>query len=234
MTDISILDDVTVELVQSVGDDAMICRAARVSTLGAASVETSEAEGLINFLMRGRHGSPFEHASLTYLIKAPIFTWREHMRHRIGHSYNEQSGRYMELSPEFYIPREDRPLVQVGKAGAYSFVPGNELQYEVAKTQMEAAYNEAWTAYQTMLKHGIAKEVARMVLPVGIFSSAYVTVNPRSLMAFLSLRTKDDGSLFPSFPQAEIEYVAKKMEAIFKGLFPLTHAAFIRNQRVAP
>ena len=105
--------------------------AARVSTQGEKTLESAQDEeldaprskGLINFLMRDRHGSPFEHNSMTFYVQAPIFVFREFMRHRIA-SYNEESGRYRELRPVFYVPGPDRNLVQIGKTGAYEFIPG--------------------------------------------------------------------------------------------------------------
>ena len=87
---------------------------------------------------------------------------------------------------------------------------------------------------QRMLDAGVAREVARIVLPLNIFSSMYVTMNARALMNFLSLRTKREGSHFPSFPQREIEMCAEKMESIWTELMPLTHAAFNANGRVSP
>ncbi|QWY82400.1 ThyX-like thymidylate synthase [Gordonia phage Aflac] len=226
--------ELEVQLVQHAGDDQMICQAARVSTLGAASLETDESSGLINFLAKNRHGSPFEHGLMTFRITAPIFVWREFMRHRIGFSYNEQSGRYMEMDVNCYIPDRSRNLVQVGKAGAYTFEPGTDAQYELAIEQMALAYDQAWASYHAMLDGGIAKEVARVVLPVATYSTAYVTCNPRSLMSFLSLRTIHPDSMFPSFPQKEISEVADKMEDIFAELFPITHNAFVLGGRVSP
>ncbi|QGJ88050.1 ThyX-like thymidylate synthase [Gordonia phage Avazak] len=226
--------DLVVDLVQSSGSDEMICQAARVSTLGVESLDTEESAGLINFLMKNRHGSPFEHGMTTFRITAPIFVWREFMRHRIGFSYNEQSGRYMELDALAYIPPIERPLVQIGKAGAYEFVQGMADQYEIAIKELCKSYDQAWSSYHTMLDAGIAKEIARICLPVATYSTAYVTCNPRSLMSFLSLRTKHEGSTFPSYPQYEINAVANQMEAIFAELFPTTHAAFNKNGRVSP
>lgn len=226
--------DVSATLVQSAGSDEFICKAARVSTLGTESLDTYEAKGLINFLAKNRHGSPFEHGTMTFLIEAPIFVAREFMRHRIGWSYNEESGRYKELDGVFYLPASSRPLQQVGKTGAYEFVEGTLAQKLVTGAHFAAAYYEAYEAYQTMLKNGVAKEVARMVLPVGTFTSFYATCNPRSLMAFLSLRTKVEDSMFPSYPQREIEMVAEQMEEQFAFLFPLTHDSFNKNGRVAP
>jgi thymidylate synthase (FAD) len=223
-----------VDLIEHAGSDQLICRAARVSTLGAASLETKESDGLINFLMKNRHGSPFEHGYMCFRITAPIFVWREFMRHRIGFSYNEQSGRYMELEPEFYVPPPERALEQVGKPGHYEFVPGSKEMYDAVFRELKMQYKGAWSSYQIMLGDGIAKEVARICLPVGIYSTAYVSCNPRSIMSFLSLRTKDPASTFPSFPQWEINQVADLIEDQFQVYFPGTHAAFHANGRVSP
>jgi thymidylate synthase (FAD) len=207
----------SVELVKSSASDADVIWAARVSTAGDKSLEdvgadAAKSEGLINYLARERHGSPFEHTSMTFFISAPIFVFREFMRHRIA-SYNEESGRYRELKPVFYIPSKERKLVQIGKAGAYTFVDGTADQFEIA---------------------GVAREVARAVLPVTLYSSMYVTMNARALMNFLSLRTAREGSHFPSYPQREIEMVAEKMEAHFAKLMPITYGAFQKSGRIAP
>jgi thymidylate synthase (FAD) len=155
------------------------------------------------------------------------------MRHRIA-SYNEESGRYRELRPVFYVPGPERKLVQEGKPGAYDFVDGTPEQHRITVEQTKAACEGAYAAYQAMLDAGVAREVARTVLPVGTYSSMYVTMNARSLMNFLSLRTKRPDAAFPSFPQREIEMVAEAMEDYWAELMPLTHAAFERNGRVAP
>jgi thymidylate synthase (FAD) len=216
------------------GSDAKICQAARVSTVGSAAAVTKEAKGLINYLMKGRHGSPFEHGQMSFLVEAPIFVAREFMRHRIGWSFNETSGRYRELEPVFYMPPAHRPLVQVGKAGEYSFEHGTEQQYLSVEHSFGVIYRAAYSHYQQMLSDGVAREVARSVLPVGMFTSFYATANPRSLMHFLSLRTKSEFATFPSFPQEEIERVAMDMEAAFAEHFPLTWEAFLENGRVCP
>lgn len=234
MTTIDIRNDFDVELVDYMGNDELICKAARVSTLGAASIETEESKGLINFLVGNRHGSPFEHGTMTFRISAPIFVWREFMRHRIGFSYNEESGRYKVLDPMFYVPPQDRNLIQVGKPGHYRFEPGTFEQSREVMDSLVKSYYRAWESYTEMLDDGIAKEVARMCLPVATYSTAYVTCNPRSMMSFLSLRTKHEESTFPSFPQWEINQVATQMEEIFEGLFPLTWEAFTNNGRVSP
>ncbi len=230
--------DVTVELVRGAASDADVVFAARVSTAGEQSLEDlsaspGEFRGLINFLLRERHGSPFEHNSMTFFVQAPIFVWREHMRHRIA-SYNEESGRYRELRPVFYVPDRSRNVVQVGKTGHYEFLAGTDDQYALIDEEMKAACTQSYAAYQRMLESGVAREVARMVLPVSIYSSAYVTMNARALMNFLSLRRKAEGSQFPSYPQREIEMVAERYEEEWARLMPLTHAAFVAAGRVAP
>jgi thymidylate synthase (FAD) len=132
------------------------------------------------------------------------------------------------------VPGPERRLVQIGKAGAYEFVEGTAEQFDVVTEQTKHACEVAYDSYQKMLDAGIAREVARIVLPVTIYSSAYVTMNARAMMNFLSLRRKVEGSHFPSFPQREIEMVAEKYEEEFARIMPLTHAAFVANGRVAP
>jgi thymidylate synthase (FAD) len=237
-TEVEFRSDVEVELVRSSASDSDVLFAARVSTKGEQSLEdvgadASRSSGLINFLMRDRHGSPFEHNSMTFYVSAPIFVFREFMRHRIA-SYNEESGRYRELRPVFYVPGPERRLVQIGKPGAYDFVEGSREQYELVTSQTRSVCREAYAAYQRMLDAGVAREVARIVLPVSIFSTMYVTMNARSLMNFLSLCTKRDDAHFKSFPQREIEMVAERMETEWASLMPVTHAAFENNGRVAP
>ncbi|WP_020122622.1 FAD-dependent thymidylate synthase [Streptomyces canus] len=236
---IELRDDVTVELVKHSAADSDVLFAARVSTVGEQSLDElnkdpERSKGLINYLMRDRHGSPFEHNSMTFFISAPILVFREFMRHRVGWSYNEESGRYRELQPVFYIPGPDRKLVQQGRPGKYVFVEGTPEQHESVANAMNESYRQAYRAYQDMLAQGVAREVARSVLPVGLFSSMYATCNARSLMHFLGLRTQHEQAKVPSFPQREIEMVGEKMEAEWAKLMPLTYAAFNANGRVAP
>lgn len=244
MSEIKFRSDVTVELVRSSASDSDVLFAARVSTQGeqtleaaAARVDASEDEkrskGLINYLMRDRHGSPFEHNSMTFYVQAPIFVFREFQRHRIA-SYNEESGRYKQLDPVFYVPGPDRNLIQIGKTGSYDFIPGTAEQTALVEQESRTASIQAYEAYQRMLEAGVAREVARIILPLNIYSSMYVTMNARALMNFLSLRTKREGTHFPSFPQREIEMCAEKMEDFWADLMPYTYAAFNENGRVAP
>ena len=239
MTQVRFSSDVVVDLIKHSASDMDVAMSAWVSTKGKNSnvdvtnIDDTKVAGLIGYLMRERHGSPFEHSYFTFYVKAPIFVWREHMRHRIA-SYNEESGRYKVLEPEFYLPARERKLVQVGKTGAYTFEDGTSSQHAVMLAAMRSTCRDAYQSYEFMLENGIAKEVARMTLPVSIYSSAYVTMNARALMNFLSLRKHADDSHFPSYPQREIEMVAEKYESIFSELMPITYAAFMRNGRVAP
>jgi thymidylate synthase (FAD) len=239
MTDLAFRSDPSVDLVDKMGSDASVVAAARVSVVGAEArwvegAEASEHAGLINYLMQHRHGTPFEHATMKFRVEAPIFVYREWHRHRVPWSYNEQSGRYSQLEPVFHIPAIDRPLVNVGTSARPVMAPGSPEQYVALRTRMTVQYGMAYAAYEQSLAEGIAKEVAREVLPVGIYSTMYATSNIRGVMAFLSLRTHDESATFVSYPQYEIEQAARMVEALFAEHFPLTHEAWIKNGRVAP
>lgn len=238
MSEITFTSDLTARVVQSYATDESVIAAARVSTVGPDSeqyldTDPQEASGLINFLVKNRHGTPFEHNMITVLVEAPIAVFREWQRHRVQ-SFNEESGRYKVLAPKFYLPPTDRPLVQVGKPGHYEFVPGSVEQYATMRTHIRSVCTRAYNAYEDMLAAGIAKEVARGVLPVYTYSSMYATMNARSLMHFLSLRVKSDESTFKSFPMWEIDRCAQMVEAQFAELMPITYDAFVKNGRVAP
>ena len=145
--EIEFRSDVDVELVKSSASDSDVVFAARVSTQGERTRETKEDTesalfGLINFLMRERHGSPFEHSVMTFYVRAPIFVWREHMRHRMA-SYNEESGRYRVLNPVFYVPNDERKLVQIGKAGAYTFELGDQQQHQITDQAFKESCKQA-------------------------------------------------------------------------------------------
>lgn len=207
--------------------------------LEAIILKPEALKGLINYLMKHRHGSPFEHASVTFFVNAPIFVFREFQRHRIA-SYNEMSGRYTELKPHFYIPALGTPLVNQGSS-ARPNLSNEDLNIEriqvleqVIDTESYHAFDVCWKAYKTMLQAGIANEKARAVLPVGIYSEMWVTMNLRGWMNFLSLRTSNEEAIFVSHPQWEIEMVAQVIEKELKKLFPIAMDAFQKNGRVAP
>lgn len=256
MASITLTIDITVRLIQSVGGDHMVVAAARVSTdpekaLANASLPAEENFGLINYLMKFKHGSPFEHGLQTFFVHAPIFVFREWHRHRVGFSYNEESARYRPLEPVFWIPRRDRLMVPVEgwKPGKPKFRSLDDLYthgppewvkaqadsaYAAQVDRMQTAYEVSYNLYQDSIKAEIALEVARAVLPVGIYSSCWVSCNPRSLMHFMSLRTHDEEAKFVSYPQMEIEEAARVCERMLADGWPLTYKAFCQNGIVAP
>jgi thymidylate synthase (FAD) len=147
--------EITVVLVKSPSDDDDIVRAARVSTYGDGSLSSrgsdTGAQKLISYLMRNRHGSPFEHTFFTFYVHAPIFTLRHLMRHRTW-SFNEESARYRELSPVFYQPSPERELRQAGKPGHYQYVVGESGDHETVLRETVEVYRRAWHGYQEMLR----------------------------------------------------------------------------------
>ena len=181
--------------------------------------------GLIRFLVRERHGSPFEHGYFRFLVKAPLFVVREHHRHRAGHSYNEWSGRYSKMDAEFYIP--DNVRTQVGKPGSYSFEPVDDGVRDDVRREIEENAQHAFEAYERMLEQGVAKEVARAVLPLSTYTKYYWSCNPRSLMHFCGLRNHENA-------QYEIRQYAAAAETFLERLMPVSYAAFVANDRTAP
>jgi thymidylate synthase (FAD) len=222
---IPVLDHGFVALDGALASDLAVVNGARVS-FNQASDEMGEKDGgLIRFLMREKHGSPFEHGYFRFVVKAPLFVVREHHRHRAGHSYNEWSGRYSKIEPEFYVPENVR--TQVGKPGSYSFEPVEDEVRENAQREIEENATRAFQAYERMLEQGVAKEVARAVLPLSTYTKYYWSCNPRSLMHFCGLRNHENA-------QYEIQQYAAAAETFLERLMPITHAAFIANDRTAP
>jgi thymidylate synthase (FAD) len=223
----TVLDYGFVRLVDSMANDLSVVNSARVS-FGKSTTEMSPADvGLINFLMRERHGTPFEHNSFMFHVKCPIFVAREWFRHRMG-SFNEYSGRYSEMNNEFYVPDWDDMRSQVGKPGSYTFEPiDDEAKCAHIDSVMNNAYESAWNTYRDLIEAGLAKELARAVIPVGGYTEFYWTVNARSLMNFLSLRL--DGNA-----QLEIRKFAEAVETFLEIKMPITHQAWKINERVAP
>lgn len=241
MADITLTGEITVEAIQHMGDDAKIAHAAMVSTRGAAgegriAVGDEKIMGLIRYLMKSRHGTPFEHGSLTVRVHAPIKVFREWHRHRIGWSYNEESGRYKQLDPVFYVPPRQRLMIRPEgfKSSRPEFDLATDEEYEKSLNLLEAGYTMAYATYQELLKLQVDRGLARDVLGVGIYSSMYATANPRSIMAFLELRTNRPDAKRPSKPLWEIEQAANQLEEIFKIHWPITHAAWEEFGRMAP
>lgn len=242
MKELVFKSEIAVRLIQSMGGDHMVVAAAKVSTSGEEAAEYAKIEaeegnfGLINYLVKHRHGTPFEHGALTFFVNAPIFVWREWHRHRIGFSYNEESGRYKQLDPVFWVPNRERKLIPAEgyKAARPQFGPANDEQYEWLRQDLQEGYADSYRRYEERVSRGYAKEVARAGLPVGIFSSCWVTCNPRSLMSFLSLRTHDKDARFVSYPQEEIEVAARAAEDFLAKGWPQTYRAFCQNGRIGP
>jgi thymidylate synthase (FAD) len=186
---IQVLDHGFVRLDDCMASDLSVANAARVSFAQRSEELSDRDAGLIRFLMREKHASPFEHSVFRFHVKCPIFVAREWMRHR--NSYNEWSARYSQLEPEFYVPEPEDVRTQVGKPGAYSFEPVDPELAESTREAQREAYAQAYRAYEALLERGVAKELARNVLPVGIYTMFYWTVNARSLMNFISLRNAE-------------------------------------------
>jgi thymidylate synthase (FAD) len=223
---IDVLDHGFVRLDAAMADDLSVVNAARVSFAQHTDEMDDRDHGLIRFLMRERHGTPFEHNALRFHIKCPIFVCREWQRHRIG-SFNEWSARYSQLEAEFYLPEAEDVRTQVGKPGAYTFEQVDGELAEGVRDAQRAVYEQAYATYQELLDKGIAKEIARNVLPVAIYTQFYWTVNARSLMNFVSLRNAETA-------QREIRHYGGAVEALFARCMPITHAAFVANDRRAP
>lgn len=234
--------DFDVEVIQQVGTDEMVARAAMVSTGKDRSDLSSEKMlGMVKFLMKNRHGTPFEHGLVTMRINAPIFIWREYHRHRIGHSFNEQSGRYTELAPVFYVPGEERrqhclkpPGFKPSSPSLMAMLAMDKDKWNFHWEMQKELYLREYEQYQNGLKASMDNGLARIGLPVGIYSACYVTCNPRSLMAFLELRTEEENAARPSHPLWEMDQIARKVEEIFKRYWPVTHSVWCDRGRMAP
>lgn len=226
-----ILDKGDVSLVNSMASDLSVVAAARVSngvTLADASKGSDADQKLINYLMKHRHGTPFEHTAFTFHVKCPLFVAREWQRHRIG-SFNEVSGRYTEFEPEFYLPKNFRIPGKTNKQGSEFPPPTDIIEAwdELNSLDVQFITNKSYEVYKLLLVAGVAKEMARIVLPLNLYTQFYWTINARSLMNFLSLRTAEDA-------QWEIRQYANAIEDMFKQLMPMTHIAWINNERIAP
>ena len=220
---VPVLDHGFVEVLDVLGDDRRCVAAARVSlrrellSLTDDSPEQVERDrGLIQRLIQDRHTSPFEHAVFQFRVRAPIFVARQWFRHRYA-SYNEESGRYVALEDEFYVPDDLR--IRVGKAMDYHYESLPPADNEALRSALAAHYEAARALYERLLAVGVAREHARMVLPVSQYTTFVWTVNALSLMNFLNLRNAPHA-------QAEIREYAVIIEAMFQRHMPWTHAAF--------
>jgi thymidylate synthase (FAD) len=223
---IPVLDHGFVRLDDAMADDLSVVNSARVS-FGRRVTEMSEADaGLIRFLMRDQHGTPFEHNSFRFHVRCPLFVAREWFRHRVG-SFNEFSMRYARATDDFYVPEPEDVRSQIGKPGAYSFEPVDAELAQTTREELQAVYEHAYETYERLVEQGVARELARAVIPVGAYTEFYWTVNARALMNFVSLRAAETA-------QREIRSYAEAVERLFAEKMPITHAAFVANDRTAP
>jgi thymidylate synthase (FAD) len=240
---ITFTGEITVKKVQEMGGDYSVVGAMLVSSDPAeayrimAEKDAGAVRGRINALVEKRHGGPFEHSAMTFFVHCPVFVWREYHRHRIGHSFSEESARYKALEPVFYLPPRDRPMMK--RDGFKAMTPGfdrcgSDSLYDALCNDWRETYAACYASYLRGLAEGIDNGLARIVLPVGIYSSGWVTVNPRSLMHFLSLRTHEPAARDVSYPLYEIEAAARVCEQTLKEGWPVTYECFNRHGRRAP
>ena len=221
MTEIKLRSNMGVTLIDHMGSDRMVAEAARVSTLGLDN-NREKYVGLVRALMRDKHWSPFMHPQMTIAFEVPLFVRSQLVTH-YSLARSEFSMRYSEARPEFWVPTEDRPLVQVGKALDYRREMGTEQQSEAARLNIEQAAWSAWTYYSELLENGIAAEVARTVLPQSTYTTLWLTGNLRSWLSFLDNRGDPHA-------QWETQDAASKVAEIFAERFPITFEAWAQGQ----
>lgn len=223
---INTLDHGYVTLYDWMGSDLRIVNMARQSFGKHSTILGEPEKGLINYLMANRHGTPFEGVVFTFNVKCPLFTAREWFRHRIS-SYNEYSGRYSKMINEFYVPDPKQIRSQKGKPGAYKFEPVKEDLSWSTQQIIKGAQSTSWRLYEHLLDLGIAKEVARIVLPVSIYTQFTWVVNLRALFNFISLRSADNAMW-------EIRQYSQNIEKLIEPIVPIAYEAFNKNGKVAP
>lgn len=215
--EIKVLDKGFVRLVDYMGSDQLIVQAARVSYNFKGK---SKDEALIDYLMRNEHMSPFEMVEFVFHLKVPIFVARQIFRHRTA-SFNEISGRYVKLEDEFYIPNEFRTN---SKANKQSSIEENNTE-KLLKTMkiFDETYKYVYKNYQEMLDEGLAREVARSLLPLGTYTMFFFKQDLRNLMNFLRLRLDDH-------TQKETREVARAIASFVAKIVPITWRAFLKHQ----
>lgn len=227
---IPVLDHGFIRVIDYMGDDTAIVQAARVS-YGAGTKKVREDAGLINYLMRHRHTSPFEMCEIKLHVKLPIFVARQWVRHRVA-NLNEVSGRYSILDREFYVPDPANLAAQSSsnRQGRGDVLPPAESARVLALLRDDAA--RAYEHYEEMLnedatgkpvdpeRSGLARELARMNLPVSLYTQWYWKIDLHNFLHFLALRGD-------AHAQYEIRVYAEALLEVVKQWVPLTHAAFV-------
>lgn len=211
-----VLDHGFVDLVEHMGGDRGVLQAARVSYRSDGLKTPAEDQKLIGFLLTHDHGTPFEHAVLKFHVKCPLFVARQWFRHRMA-SYNEVSGRYTELKDEFYTPAAWRAQDGVNRQGSHA-----ALGLGTPETELYTHQADAMKLYRRLLERGVAKEMARLVLPVNLYTEFYWTVNARSLMNFFKLRSE-------AHAQWEIRQFSNALWPLFAAVMPWTAEAFLHT-----
>jgi thymidylate synthase (FAD) len=182
-----------VELIDSMGSDLTVVNAARVSYAKRSDMMALKDEKLINYLAKHRHGTPFEHVTFQFRVRAPLFVVHQWERHRIS-SFNEESGRYIELRGDFYVKQD---------AWAIDRDIHNKM---------------SWSVYKRLLEAGCPKEDARTVLPTSLYKEYWWTVNARSLMNFLMVRNHEDAQEeIVLYAQALEEYFKDTTPVVYKA-----------------
>ncbi len=214
---VKVLDKGFVRLVDFMGGDQGVVDAARVSYGGKSKGPEADRK-LIAYLMKHKHESPFEHAVFKFHVKTPIFVMRQWIRHRIA-SYNEISARYTEVKDEFYLPARWRAQDPKNKQGS---VAADALDDAALTAKFSGQVDAALACYKDLLAAGVAREMARMVLPVNMYTEFYWTINARSLMNFVSLRAD-------AHAQWEIQRYGEATAGFLRAAMPWSYEAFLRH-----
>jgi thymidylate synthase (FAD) len=214
-TDIQVLDHGFVNFVEDMGGDRAVVQAARVCYKSDGLSEPEKDRKLIRYLLEHDHGTPFEHAVLKFHVKAPLFVARQWFRHRMS-SYNETSQRYAVVPEEFYIPAAWRLHDAKNKQGSVA----GAMEHDVLSGKLLSHCQQSMRVYNELLETGVAKEMARMALPVNVYTEWYWTVNARALMHFIALRSE-------AHAQWEIRQYSNALWKIFAGVMPWTAEAFL-------
>ncbi len=215
--EIKVLDKGFVRLVDYMGGDQRIVQAARVS-YGAGTKSYRQDRGLIHYLLRNWHTSPFEQVQLTFHTKMPIFVARQWVRHRTAR-LNEISGRYSVMKDEFYLPEPEHVCFQSesNKQGRAECLPFDEAMAVIQ--QMEAEQKELYSQYQDKLDKGVARELARSNLPLSLYTEWYWQIDLHNLFHFLRLRMDPHA-------QYEIRVFGEALGQCAKAVAPLAYEAF--------
>jgi thymidylate synthase (FAD) len=217
---IPILGQGYVRYIDHLGDDLRIVETARISYKSPSKGEEADKK-LLMYLHKNRHTSPFESCNITFNIKMPIFCMRQFVRHRTFR-LNEWSGRYSELADEFYVPELWRVQDVKNKQGSVDAHLHDEW-HKTNSFMVEECFKECYATYQELLSRGVAKELARVVLPVSMFTEIYVSTDVHNLMHFLNLRQD-------AHAQKEIRDIADAMAQVFKELFPWSYEAHTKHK----